>query len=463
MRTFTSLCLLILVGWCARGGEPAKVSFNAPASSDTIDSSLLPASNNETWWRSFDDPMLDSLIAIGQANNYNLAAAAKRIDIARSEARTARGAYSPTIGVNAGWTYDRQSGLMAGRTGAATAVNYFNAGATMSWEIDVFGKIRAQVRKADRNVKVSAAEYAGAMIALDAEIATTYINLLVERQQLEVAREHTENQAHLVKITEVRYNTGLASKLDVAQAKTLYNSTIASIPLLEASIESSYNELGVLTGLGRDSLPEAIYNHVKLPPSYQLIATGGSVDLLRRRPDIVEAERDIDVAAAQLGIARTAYLPSLSLTATASTAAHNAKDLFKGASFTYNVAPTLTWTVFDGLQRRNTAAAARQAMEAAVDNYNMTVLTAVEEVRSAVSNYKSQLEYISRIEEVVKYSREEVRLSVDQYKQGLTQFSNVVDAQLNYLSYQNTLVQANGNAIIALINLYKALGGGWSE
>ncbi len=422
-----------------------------------------PTGNESTWWHMFGDATLDSLIAIGRTNNYNLSAASRRIDIARSQLKAARGGYYPEIGVTASYNRERQSGRMVGREGDAITQSFFNAGATMNWEIDVFGKIRAQARRADRNIRVTAAEYAAAMVALDAEIASTYIGLLVEKLQLEIAREHSENQAEVLRIVKVRHETGLVSELDEAQAKTMYYSTIASIPMLEARIEASYNALGVLTGLGREGLPSGIYDVELLPDHFQLISLGVPVDLLRRRPDVVEAERNIDLAAAELGIARSEYLPTLSLSASLGTAAHNFSDLFSGPSFTYTVVPTLSWTLFDGFKRHNNAAAARQTMETQIDAYNMTVLTAVEEVRNAMASYKSSLEYIDRLDEVVKSTKEEVHLSLDLYKQGLTMFSNVVDAQLNYLTYQNNLVTARGNAITYIINLYKALGGGWNE
>lgn len=459
MRKIVLLYFIIIAGAVVSRAEDLRVSMPESWPVDSISQAGIDVS----WWRMFDDPLLDSLIIIGESNNYDLAAAAKRIDIARSQLRSAKGAYAPTIAINAAYNRDRQSGLLYGRSGDASTMSYFNAGATMNWEIDVFGKIRAQARHADRYVKVSAAEYAAAMVALDAEIAATYINLLVEKQQLKVATEHSANQAYIVEVTEVRHNTGLVSKLDVSQARTLYYSTIASIPLLEASIEASYNALGVLTGLGREQLPEAVFHAETMPNHYQLYGLGAPIDLLRRRPDIVEAERNIDLAAAELGIAKSAYLPSLTLSASVGTAAHNIGDLFHGQSFTYSVVPTLSWTLFDGLQRLNNTLAARQSMEAQIDAYNMTVLTAIEEVANAIAHYKSSLQYIERIANVVESSKEEVRLSMDQYKQGLTMFSNVVDAQLNYLNYRNTLISAQGDAINSLINLYKALGGGWNE
>lgn len=195
-----------------------------------------------------------------------------------------------------------------------------------------------------------------------------------------------------------------------------------------------------------------------MPP----VGLGAPGDLLRRRPDVVQAERGIEAAAAALGIARKEYLPSLSVSASAGTQAHNIGDLFSRNSFTYSIAPTLSWTIFDGLSRRYNAAEARERMEIEIAGYNLAVLTAVEEVRDAARRYTCTLEYIKTIEDVVGSSAEEVRLSVELYKQGLTAFSNVVDAMLNYLSYQNTLVSAKGQAIDSLINLYKALGGGWN-
>lgn len=220
--------------------------------------------------------------------------------------------------------------------------------------------------------------------------------------------------------------------------------------------------MAVLLGTTKDNLPEGLYADCVLPDHYPMPALGAPIDLLRRRPDIVAAERSIEVAVASLGIARSAYLPSLSIAASAGTEAHSFGDLFSGPSFSYSIAPTLSWTLFDGLSRRAATLEARQELENEVENYNLTVITAIEEVRTAIARYKATQEYISRTAKVVENSEEAVRLSLDQYKQGLTGFYNVAEAQLNYLTYQNSLVSARGNALTALIDLYKALGGGYS-
>lgn len=409
------------------------------------------------WWHNFHDSLLDSLISLGRQNNYNLAAAAARIEAARAGVAQARAAYFPTIGVQAGWSDTRTASGM----GTTSTWRGFDAQASLSWQIDVFGKIHEQVKQAKAEVGLSAAEAAGVALSIDAEIADTYTRLLVARGQLTVAREHSRSQERVLQIARDRHEAGLASKLDVAQASTLYYSTVAQIPLLEAQIDADVNALAVLTGTTREGLPSEIETAEMLPAIPGAPALGAPVELIRRRPDIVQAEKSVASAAAALGVARKEYLPSLSVEATVGTRAHSAGDLLKNNSFGYSIAPTLSWTVFDGLGRQASAAAARQNVEAAMNSYYQTVLTAVEDVRNAAREYNSTLVYIDNVERVASSAEEEVRLSVDLYKEGLTPFSNVVDAMLNYLTYQNTLVAAKGQALENIINLYQALGGGW--
>ncbi len=408
MKTKSSPCiiriillgLLLLWALCPRVWAADRLDVHIPAEwpSDTcFNPASRPGNIDSEWWRVFDAPVLDSLIAAGEAGNYNLAMAARRIAIARSNTRIAQSAYYPSLSLQVGWSKERLSGFTGKTAVPPSDLSSFSGAVSISWEIDVFGKITRQAKEAKAQVRVSAAEHAGVLLSLEAEIASTYVNLMVARNQLRVAKEHSESQRRILGITETRHETGLASKLDVAQASTLYYSTIASIPLLEASIEASKNALAVL-----------------------------------------------------------------SLNASVGTQAHRIGDLFRNNSLTYTVAPTISWTIFDGLSRRYSTEAARERMEMEIDNYNMTVLTAVEEVRNAAHNHAATLQYISRIETVVKNSAEEVKLSVDLYTEGLTPFSNVVDAMLNYLTYQNTLVSAHGRAVNSLIDLYKALGGGWT-
>lgn len=463
MRIIHSLCLAGISLFLSQPILGSDTKLLHPLAQEWECDSLLTSGGytNAMWWQQFKDPVLDSLISIGQNNNYNLLIAERRISIAKAELGMAQAGYYPTIGINLGYERSRHSGNLSKIHGPAETSSYFSGTATMSWEIDVFGKIRQQTKSKKASVSVSRAEYAGAMISLEAEIANAYISLLSSREQWEVATQHAESQLHIVKLTEARHETGLASKLDVAQAKTTYYSTTASIPLLEASVESSINALAVLLGLDRSELPSSLFEQKDLPDYHQIVYMGVPADLLRRRPDIVAAEKNIDSAAASLGFAKKEYLPSLSLQGSIGTMSHDLGDLGKKDSFTYSIAPTLSWTVFSGLSRRYSTLEARENLETQIDNYNLTVLGAVEEVRNAVVDYSSSLKYISGLENMTLNAQEATRLSVDLYKQGLTAFTNVDNAELNYLSAENNLVEARKKAIMSLINLYKALGGGW--
>ena len=432
------------------------------AAADTVSPEYYAGEIDDSgWWKRFGDPMLDSLVSLVQERNYDLAIAAKRVAIARESVRSAMSGYYPQLGISAGWTRSRSSGAARGQDVPASVASYWNTGATMQWEVDVFGKITASVRQSKSQLRVSRAEYASVMVSLQAQTAMAYVNLRAYQAEMEVAKRHAESQLKVVHIAEARHKAGLASMLDVAQAKTVYYSTVASISQLEISIRSTINTIAVLLGEQPADLYAVLGRPGTMPDHVQLVTKNVPLDLINRRPDIVAARLNVASAADAFGIARKDYLPTLSLTGSIGTSAHAASDLFADNSFTYMIAPVLSWTLFDGFARRSATAEARQRLESEIDNYNQTVISAVGEADNAVYAYGKDLEYMEIIEEVVTQSNEALKLSLDLYKRGLSAFSNVVDAQLNLLEYQNSLIVAKGDALVSLINLYKAVGGGW--
>ncbi len=416
---------------------------------------------DDLWWTYFDDPLLDSLITEGVENNYNVLMAARRIDMARQSLNSARAAYFPTLAFSGGWTKSRSSGMLAGNEGHAATVDYFSLGLNMSWEIDVFGKITSRAKERKASFNATRAEYVAVMTALCGNIAKAYVNLRVYQAELAVANEHIASQEKIVKITEARHEAGLASMLDVAQAKVVYYSTQASVPGLQSAIHRTVNGLATLIGV----YPEEVYSRLEtvapMPDYNQIVPVGIPAQLLRRRPDIVQAEYELAGYAAALGIAKKEFLPTLTINGSIGTSAHDAGSLFKSESLTYAVAPTLSWTIFDGMARKYNVVSARRQMEIGIDNYNLTVMTAVQEVDDAISTYVSTLKNIDVLREVVTQSEQSLNLSLDLYKRGLNPFNDVVTAQLNVLENQNSLIVSKGNALVALIALYEALGGGW--
>ncbi|MBD5358529.1 MAG: TolC family protein [Bacteroides sp.] len=417
--------------------------------------------SDDAWWRTFNDPVLDSLINRAVANNYNVAAAIKRIEMAGKVVKEAQAGYFPTLSASAGWSLDRQSGATVKPAVRTSNTSSFSLGATMNWEIDVFGRVKANVNSRKAAYNVARADYDAVMVSLCANVATAYMQLRTCQEQLAVATAHIDSQERVVKITEARYEADLGDMLDVTQARIVLYGTQSSLPALYAQIRTLMNTLSILLGEYPDSLVLSLQEYTNMPNYKQTVAAGVPSDLLRRRPDIVESEFQLAEYAANIGVAKKDFLPVLSLTGSIGTSAHEIGGMFGDHSLSYSVAPQLSWTIFDGLARNYRTAEAKLQFEAAIDDYNLTVLNAVKEVDNALLNYNSTLEAIELQKKVVNESKKSLDLSVDLYKSGLTAFSNVVDGQMNWLESQNSLVELEGKALSTLISLYQALGGGW--
>lgn len=418
---------------------------------------------DDDWWKTFEDNTLDSLIDIASKENFNVAAAISRIEMAKKTLDAAKSAYFPTINLDAGWTKGQSSGSTGSAVVKSSPYDYFSIGASMQWEIDLFGKISQNVKANKAAWNASRAEYDGTMVSLAASVAKAYINLRTYQNELFVANEHLAEQEKVLKIVEARFKAGIASKLEVAQSRTVVASTKASIPPLEAMIESSINSIALLTA----KYPEEIHSWLSIAAPMPHVVYGAKLgvpaDLLRRRPDIVQAEYQLAQYAAQVGVAKKDFLPTLSLSGSIGTQAHDAGNLFGNHSMYWEINPTLSWTLFDGLARNYRTAEAKAALEAAVDSYNYTVMNAVIEVSNATTTFKSTMKAIELTDDVIANSKESLDLSLELYKKGLTPFNNVVDAQISYLTNQDSRITAQGKALIAIVNLYEALGGGWNN
>lgn len=415
-------------------------------------SQTLP--NEDNWWSNFNDKCLDSLINIAITNNYNLQIAMKRIALAKSAIKIAQSGYYPNISMNASWTKERSSG---------STDDYFDLGLNFNWQIDLFGQITSQAKAKKALWQASKSQYNGVMVSLCANVATAYINLRTSQTQYIVANTHLKSQKQILEMTEARYKSGLASMLDVSQAKTIYLSTLASIKPLTSSIETQLNSIAILLGVYPNELPQGLNMFTELPEIYALVPIGIPADLLRRRPDIKEAEYTVASYAATIGIAKKDFLPTLSLNGGIGFKSTKIGELFDKNSFNYSVTPTLTWTLFDGLSRKYQLIEAKEEYMIGIDNYNNTVMTAVKEVQNAMISYKYNLQESNNLELVTAEALNSLKLSVDLYKRGLSDFTNVLTSQQSYLQYNNSLITTKGKTLLSLISIYQALGGGWQN
>lgn len=371
-----------------------------------------------------------------------------------------RGNFFPTIGLNAGWTRQQSSGNTSDLP--QSTQHYYDASLNMNWELDLFGSIRNRVKAQKENFAASKEEYTGTMISLCAQVASAYINLRELQQELAVVQKNCASQEAVLKITEVRYNTGLVSKLDVAQAKSVFFSTKASIPQIESGINQYITTLAILLGTYPQEVRPALTAPGTLPDYMEPIGVGLPADLLLRRPDIRSAERSVNAQAALVGASKSDWLPQVFLKGSVGYAAKDLKDLTHHKSMTYEIAPALSWTLFKGTQLVNATKLAKAQLDEAINQFNQTVLTAVQETDNAMNAYRNSIKQIVALREVRNQGQETLTLSLELYKQGLTPFQNVLDAQRSLLSYENQLVQARGYSLLQLIAMYQALGGGWS-
>lgn len=428
-------------------------------SCDSLFEQTMPT--EDAWWRRFEDKKLDSLIVIATRNNYSVSIAIENMRIAKATWHTARSGFFPELNLNAGWQRNRTSGNITYTGNQKSYEGYYNASISMNWQIDVFGSIYMRTKAQKALFYASEEEYRAVMTSLCANVAKNYFSLKQSLAQMQVLQENAASQKEIMNLVEVRYNTGLASKLDVSQARSVYYSTIASIPSTEATIEQYRNEIAVLLGIYPEEARSILTDDTTLPHNIDPIAIGVPAGLLRRRPDVRNAEREVEAYAALLGAAKRDWLPSFYLNGSIGFSSTSLNKLAKSESSTWEISPTMTFNLFDGGKTTNATIEARARLEQSITNFNNTVLTAVQEVENAIAAYRSSIKQIGALRETVNHNRETLKLSLNLYRQGLTQFQNVLDAQRTLLNYQNYLVEAQGNSLISLIQLYEALGGGW--
>lgn len=425
---------------------------------DTLFQQVLPV--DDQWWKVFEDATLDSLISLAMEQNPSVLMAINRIDQAKAQWRISQGDFYPSLSFEGGWSRQQTSGNLG--TGTPQAwTGYYNADIKMSWQLDVFGTIRQKAKAQKELYAASKEEYNATMVSLCAEVASAYFNLREMQQELDVLQRNAASQEAVVKITEARYSTGLVSKLDVVQAKSVYYSTLASIPITEANVIQYINTLAVLLGLYPQDVTEALSIARPLPDYMEPVGVGVPGQLLLRRPDVRAAERQVNAQAALLGATKSDWLPSFFLNGSFGYASHDVKDLGRQGSMTWSIAPSMTWTIFNGGKRLNEDRLQRAQLDETINQFNNTVLTAVQEVDNAMSAYKNSIKQIVACREMVYQGKEAFDLSIDLYKQGLTPFQNVLDAQRSLLTYENTLVKAKGYSLVCLVQMYQALGGGW--
>ena len=415
------------------------------------------------WWTRFEDSTLDSLIAVALSNNYNLQSIEATLEKSRLSYQQSKSAFYPSLSLDAQYDLSETSLNYYEETSSDQyrTNGYLNAGLNATWEIDVFGKNRDNVKANKKSYLATEASYQDAILNLCAQVATVYFNLRSYQQQLIVANQNIASEKNILDITIARYESGLGTQLDVSQAKSVYYNTLATIPRLDAYITQCVNNLAILLGTYPSNLKDSFNDTSELPSIRHIVNVGIPADVIRNRPDVRQAELNIEAQAASIGATKADFYPKFKITGSFGYLSHDLDEFFNNESMMFQVTPSISWNLFSGMEIRKAVQMSEIALEECIDNYNNVILNAIQEVETEMSNYANALKTIEMGQQVVEQGNKTLELSIDLYKRGLGTFTNVLDAQRTVLSDQNYLVNAWNSALLALVRLYTALGGSW--
>ena len=452
-----SLCVWFVAG-CAVGPNyhrppvPAPEAFRGEVQASTNSFADLP------WWQVFHDDHLQNLIRVALTNNYDLRIAVARVAQERALAAQARSQFFPqaNYGVFAGKGRNVSDGLPS-PTGTGGSV--FGADVNASWEVDLWGQIRRLNESARAQYFASEEARRDVRISLIAEVASDYFQLLALDNQLVIARQSTNSYGQSLAIFNERLHGGVASKLETSSAEALMDSAAATIPTLEEQIVMQEDQLSVLLGENPGAIPRL--NSLlgeQLPPS---VPPGLPSTLLERRPDIREAEQQLRSANAQVGVAVSDFFPQLNLTGLFGAATPELSAVTSGGDVAWSIAAGLTGPLFHGGQLRAQYAQALAVRDQDTLQFQASVLTALQEVSDAlVAREKLALARTQQRHAVDDY-QEAVRISMERYRQGESSYYEVLQEQQLLFPAEDTLVQTQLNQLLAVVQLYVSLGGGW--
>lgn len=467
--------LAFAISACTMVG-PDYVKPVAPEPEKWIDSGNPKIESKEAdfsqWWAIFNDPVLNELVGSAYEQNLTLQIAGLRIMEARAQ-----------LGIAIGNQFPQQQQANAEGSLNQTSKNapnnaladryYANYQATFDavWELDVWGKFRRAVQSGVGNLESSIASYDDILVSLTAEVARTYVNLRIAEERLAVAYQNVEIQKRSLDLVEKQYNAGAVTQLDVFQARGLLRTTESTAPGFEADIRQAKNGLAILLGKLPGEIDAILAKPGPIPQVPPEIAVGIPTELLRRRPDIRLAERQLAAQSALIGVAKADLFPhftlfgSLGIQASSKVGAgsnnSDFSNLFSTNSFSYSFGPGFSWDIFNYGRITNQVRVEDAVFQELAVNYEDTVLGAAREVEDALIAFLRSQDTVQFLADAVQAYKSSVDLSMIQYREGLVDYQRVLDAQQNLTRSEDQLTSTAGSVDLNLVSIYKALGGGW--
>jgi NodT family efflux transporter outer membrane factor (OMF) lipoprotein len=468
------LSMLMVFGGCMVGPNFVKPEGNLAENwSGEGDSRVMTQTAvDKLWWKAFNDPTLDQLIQLAYQQNLPLQIAGLRILEARAR-----------LGVAIGWQYPQQQEVFGGATGVGLSKNAANSfgsdrsfwdyqlGFDAGWELDFWGKFRREVEAAYADMLASVANYDDALVSLTAEVARTYTVIRTYEVLIEITSANAKVQEDGLTIAESRFRNGVTTELDVAQARTLFESTRSTIPQLQTGLQQAQNALSTLLGQPTGGVQKLLSEQKGIPTAPAEVSVSVPAELLRRRPDIRNAELAAAAQCARVGIAQTDLYPSFSLfgeiglqsSSDGGVRSGNAdfENLWDADSFFYSFGPGVRWPIFNYGRIKNNVRIQDARFQQSLVSYQDTVLIAAQEVEDAMAGFLKAQETAVFEQNAVNAAQRSVEIAFVQYREGAVDYQRVLDTQRALLQEENNLAQARSSIATNLIALYKALGGGW--
>ncbi len=456
----------VLSGGCTVVGPDFELpQADLPGQWNDTGTAVLDQQQNDysQWWQVFQDPVLNTLVETARSENLTLQIAGLRVLEARAQLGIVTGRlYPQSQTVSGNYSYNR------GRETLLTD-RYFSQAGTgfdVAWEMDFWGKFRRSLESADASLLASVAGYDDVLVTLTAEVARNYVQIRTLEERIRLARENIAIQQRSLELTTNQFETGSVTELDMQQATTQLRNTQATVPGLQISLDRFRHALSILMGMPPQDLADMLGSSGEIPTAPAEVAAGIPAELLRRRPDIRQAELQAAAQSAQVGVASAELLPAFSLFGSFGWNVNNAGqnslgDLFDANSFAFSTGPAFNWKILNYGRLQNQVRVQDARLEQLLTNYENTVLVAAGEVEDAISGFvNSRMEADYRGESAAAALRSS-ELSMLQYSEGVSLYQSVLDSNRSLAAQQDAYAQVRGNIAINLIALYKALGGGW--
>lgn len=444
-----------------RPDVPVYESWHTPLSDNPTAREPNPESMAE-WWTGFNDAKLSCLIERAVRGSLDLKKARAQVREARARRGIAESGLLPSLNgsSSATWTHTTGNGVANATTNGGSEL--YSANFDASWELDIFGGVRRSVEAAQGDLQASEESLRNVLVSLLSEVALNYFDVRTYQDRLNVAESNLQSQAETYELTQWRYQAGLADELAVQQARYNLENTRSQIPVLRTGLDAAMNRIAVLLGEQPGAVHAELEHPEPIPVPALQVAVGVPADLLRRRPDVRQAERELAAQTARIGVATADLYPKLTLSGSIGLETLSLKNLSSG-TVALSGGPSITWAIFKGGAIRQNIKLQSALQEEALVHYESVILGALEEVENALRAYVETQERRKSLSDATRAAQKAAELAQQKYQAGLTDFTSVLDAQRSLLSLQEQFTISNGNVSANLVRVYKAIGGGWTS